>query len=345
MPTANLQHPQKILIIRLTSIGDIILSFPLIRSLKQHFPLAQIDFLVAAQFEELLQPVRPLISSVIPYDKTRDRDEIRRLRNQIKGDDYDFILDIHNNLRSRRLLFGLRVPVFRIRKYLVRRCLYVKFGWKSIYPEIPVYRKYLRASPVKLPEPVSFEIEDFHEPEIEARLRAEIPALSASAKSIILFPGARHFTKRWPLEYYEALIRLILKKTAWNVIIGGDAGEAEYIRGMVILSHPRVTNICGKYSLLDTIVLIRHCDFVVSNDSAPMHIAALFGKPQVAIFGNTHRRFGFAPLNPTAVIIENNDLKCRPCSHIGFEKCPKGHLKCLREISPERVFDEIIIET
>jgi heptosyltransferase-2 len=95
--------------------------------------------------------------------------------------------------------------------------------------------------------------------------------------------------------------------------------------------------------LLESIVLIQKSNIILSNDSAPMHISALFSKPQVAIFGGTTPQLGFAPLSPNALVIENEKLKCRPCSHIGRAKCPKKHFKCMKEITAEMVYENLLI--
>ena len=341
MDSATHSIPARILIVRLSSIGDILLSFPLVQAIANSYPEAKIDFLTGKAHTELLQPIASRLDKILRFDKTHDRRERGRIRAILRKSDYDFILDIHNNHRSRSMLAGLGISVHRLQKYRVRRFLYTKCRWKSVYPHIHVAQKYLNTFPIALDNPDLYVKIDYGLPELTENIDNFLADFPPKKPKIILFPGARHFTKRWPLEYYAELIAVILDQTDWQVIIGGDTEDGQYVSQLKVLENQRVHNACGQFDLLEIMLLIRICDWVVSNDSAPMHMAALFHKKQIAIFGNTVPRFGFAPLNPKAVILENRQLRCRPCSHIGYKKCPKGHFRCLRDISVESVMKKL----
>lgn len=335
-----MEIPSQILLIRLSSIGDILLTFPLIQALHRDYPRTAIDFIVGNDFEDVLKPIRPLLRHVIIYDKNNSGSETRRIRKIIRENHYPLIADLHNNLRTFRLTRGQNAVVSRFKKHRIRRFFYVKWHW-NIFNVVPVWQRYMRTVPLNFQD-YGFQTLEFPpESDIANRLTTDIPALDAGKKCMLIYPGARHFTKRWPLEYYEKLITMVLEKTDQTIILGGSKEESAYIRPLSKLDQDRIIDTSGKYNLYENFVLVSLCDLIISNDSAAMHMAALLGKPQIAIFGNTVRQFGFYPENPNAVILEDNTLSCRPCSHIGLDKCPKKHFDCMRNITPMMVLETI----
>ena len=334
--------PEKILIIRLTSIGDILLSIPLILELRSRNPDIQIDFLVAKKYQQILDPIHSQINTKYCFDKNKKESrEIRRIREIIRGKDYEWILDIHNSLRTKRLLFPINnKKIYRVNKFTIRRFLFVKFGFNA-YPEVPVHQKYLNTAPIELSPTRSWYLDDYQNSSRQEQLLQEIPFLEKDKFNLVIFPGAKHRTKRWPLEKYLELIEWILQKTEWNIILSGDASDKQLLNSKLKESE-RIKNVCGEHDLIGTINLVALSDGVLSNDSGPMHIGAFLHKPQLAIFGNTVQEFGFTPLNNRAMIIENNSVDCRPCSHIGYEECPRGHFKCMKTISVQEVFQSTL---
>jgi len=335
-----MEIPSQILLIRLSSIGDILLTFPLIRALHREYPDTAIDFMIFKRYEDMLKPVQSWLTNLIIYDKSDSRKENHRIRKIIQEKQYPLIIDLQNNLRTFCLTSSQSGKCHRFKKFRVRRFLFVKFGWQ-VYPENPVWRKYLQTVPLEFKDTAFYPIEFQPDPEIVDRLQTEYPVLKSNKRKILIYPGARHFTKRWSLDYYESLIRMILKQTDWQIIFGGSDEESEYVSALAKMESTRISDVSGMYGLYENFVLISLADLIISNDSAPMHMASLLGKKQLAIFGNTVRQFGFYPDNSNAIIIEDNSVKCRPCSHIGFEKCPKKHFDCIRKITPEMVFRKI----
>ena len=160
---------------------------------------------------------------------------------------------------------------------------------------------------------------------------------------LVMAPGARHFTKRWPPGYYAALIRMMFEKQGSKTLLVGGPEEVSLISSIQKQAGQKISrNLAGELSLSETFALIRQAPFFLSNDSGLMHAAAAFQIPQIAIFGSTTRELGFFPLNPKALLLENSGLACRPCSHIGKSKCPRGHFKCMQEITPEMVAEKIL---
>lgn len=334
-----MNEPEKILIIRLSSIGDIILSYPLIIELNRKYPDCEIDYLTSTNYQKLLQPLAHLLTNIHVFDKDRGFDEIKNYRTIIKNTEYDWIIDIHNKFRSLILSLFSGAQTYRVKKYRIRRALFVQFRL-DIYPETPVYQKYLNTVPVTLNHSDNWHLKGCNQNQILKKLKQEIPDLQSDNPTIIMFPGARHATKRWPLKRYLELAIRTITETNCNVIFGGDEKDAELLENVHFTSD-RITNVCGKYNLLETMCLVSLADIIVSNDSGPMHMGAAFHKHQIAIFGNTVTDFGFTPLNDRASIIENQGLECRPCSHIGYEKCPKKHFKCMLDIPVKKIFTNL----
>ncbi len=333
--------PSQILLIRLSSIGDILLTFPLIQALQRDYPDTAIDFIIGKNFEDVLKPVRPFLRNVIIYDKSKSPSETRRIRKIIRENNYPLIADLHNNWRTFRLTTCQHTKVYRFTKYRIRRYFYVKRRW-DIFNVPPVWKRYMQTVPLNF-QGCGFQPMDFQpDADIVNRLKTEIPTLNSREKCMLIYPGARHFTKRWPLEYYSKLIIMILDKTDQTIILGGSKDESTYIQPLNKLNQNRVIDSSGKYNLFENFVLVSLCDLIISNDSAPMHMAALLGKRQIAIFGNTVQQFGFYPENPNAILLEDKTVTCRPCSHIGFDKCPKKHFDCMRKITPEMVYKRLI---
>lgn len=342
---------EKILLIRMSSIGDIILASPLIRQLRQKFPAAQIHFLIRSEYADLVR-YNPHLSGIIELDVRRGKPELKRLRERIRQTKYDVILDLHRNLRSFYLRgFPLplpgpagRPPVLKIRKNHFLRFMLVKFKinlYRKVYGRpLSVAEKYLRAA---APLGISNEdtaLEIFLPPEIAEKGKSTWESLAAENFRVVMAPGARHFTKRWPPQYYAELIRSIHQKFGWRTLLVGGEDEINVIREIQAVAGEEIQrSLAGEISLPETFAVIREGPFFISNDSGLMHAAAAFQKPQIAFFGSTVKELGFFPLNPNAVVLENHSLACRPCSHIGRAACPQKHFKCMREIKPESVLE------
>ena len=338
-------EPRKILIIRMSSIGDVILTTPVIRQLRETFPDAQIDFLIRREFAEVLR-ANPHISNLIEID-VRKKGALSLEKLRIRATGYDVILDLQGNLRSFWLrLFSGAKSVLKMRKNKVLRHLLVnyKINWYTkIYSNVPsVAEKYLRAA-----APLGTDIRDtkteLHlSPEIRKATDTRWQNWRENGIHVLMAPGARHFTKRWLPENYAALIRRLYADFGWRTLLVGGPDERDICAEILAAAGADCTeNIAGELSLTETFGAISQTPLFISNDSGLMHAAAAFAVPQIAIFGSTTRELGFFPINPNAAIVENSGLNCRPCSHIGKATCPKGHFRCMREISPEMVLESV----
>ena len=157
---------------------------------------------------------------------------------------------------------------------------------------------------------------------------------------VAVAPGSVWNTKRWPKEHFERLVRMLMDDGLSIVLIGGrdDLALCSDIRNAL---GGRVVNAAGMLTLLQSAELIQRCVVLVSNDSAPMHLAAGVGTPVVAIFGATAPQFGFAPRGANDFVVEMHGLSCRPCAIHGGEKCPIKTFVCMKDLKPELVYTKV----
>jgi heptosyltransferase-2 len=333
----------KILIIRFSSLGDIVLTSPLVRSLRAQFPRAQIDFLVKEEYADLVR-FNPNLSSVIEM-RHGDWEELQTLVNQIQTERYDLVVDLHNSLRSRyiRFLCKARHRVV-VDKRVVARFLLVNFKWNWYNGIVPVAERYLETC-------ASFGVRnDGNGPEVfvpeqtTETMAAFVTKLKLDRyKTVIGFaPTAKHFTKRWLPERFIELGAYCAKElNAKLLIFGGneDATECEDISQMINIQVGASVSesVAGQLSLLESIALLDYCHLIVSNDSGMMHLAQARNRNLVAIFGSTVKEFGFFPTTSNSKVIEAASVPCRPCSHIGRAECPKTHFDCMNSVQVEDV--------
>ena len=316
---------ENILIIRLSSLGDILLTTPLLRSLKNLYPGKNIDFLVRAEYADTLK-FNPYVNEVLLYKRDDNSELLRRL----KGKKYTAVVDLQNNLRSRKIVKTLKAPAFRFKKRSFDKFLLVKFKINRLRnaPQIP--KRYAASIP-------DFKLDGLG---LELFLPEKSPlGLDPGMDYIGFCPGSRHFTKMWPPEYFTSLGRL-LQKEGFNVVLLGGKSDREICRRLSE-EIPSSIDLSNDDDLFQTAALMKQCRLIVCNDSGLMHAACSARVPVLAIFGSTVKEFGFTPYKNKNLILENNLLSCRPCSHIGREKCPLGHFKCMLEITPETVLDNV----
>jgi lipopolysaccharide heptosyltransferase II len=176
-------------------------------------------------------------------------------------------------------------------------------------------------------------------PRYDTVCRKKLSAINPGSKKIIaLCPSAKHFTKRWPKEYFTDLgIHLIRQFGVRVLLLGGpeDYAYNEDIRRLISVDD--TINLAGEFSLLQSAAAMDHCELVVSNDTGLMHIAAARRRNLIALFGPTVEELGFFPYGESSYVVEHGNMPCRPCSHIGSNVCPKGHFRCMKELHPDMV--------
>lgn len=345
----TMDAPSRILIIRFSSIGDIVLASPLIRAVRARFPTAQIDFVTKAAYAELVRSHHAL-NYTFTYDSGTGFDGLRALKRRLAEERYDLIIDLHNSLRSRflRSLRGVR-DIVVVDKRVLERTALVKFK-KNLYREVvPVADRYLETvAPWGIAnDGKGLELHITDEVLFGVNARMARLKLHRFEAAFGLCPGARHRTKRWPAERYaEAGIRLVKETDGVVLIFGGpeDRESAAAIAAAIgsEAGPERVINLAGELSIMETAAAFEYVDAVVTNDSGLMHVAAARHRPLVAVFGSTVREFGFFPVHSEATVLEVAGLDCRPCSHIGRAECPEGHMRCLAETTVETVVQSVL---
>lgn len=341
--------PHKTLVLRLSSIGDIILSSPLLRVLRKSAGnSAQIDFVVRKEYAELVQYSHHL-SIVHEYDIETGYKGLQELAKHLRAEKYDLVIDIHDSIRTKLLRVACQakdVVVLDKRKF--ERWLLVNLKRNAYNDTLSVAERYIetvesygitnddKGLEIFIPDSTLFEISGKM-----GKLR-----LNQFEKVIGVCPGSKHFTKRWQKEKFAEVAARAAKEFNVKILLFGGREEiqdCEFVKEAVErrVSGNSVSNFAGEFSLLESAAAMEFCDVIVTNDSGLMHLAAAKQKKIVAIFGSTVKEFGFAPYGTESVVIENNNLDCRPCTHIGRKECPKGHFKCMEEIGVEEVYTSV----
>jgi len=312
----------KILIIRFSSIGDIVLTTPVIRCLKEQTN-CQIHYVTKKQFSKVIQN-NPYIDKLFLLE-----DGLNSLITSLKKEKYDYIIDLHHNLRSFIVKKRLGVPSFSFNKINIQKWLISDFKI-NILPDVHIVDRYLDTCSsfniVNDNKGLDFFIDKGNEINI-----SDLPGeLHNGYFSLVI--GAKHNTKQLP----EDMLSNLCHKLRLPVILLG--GKEDYEKGNKIISLMKqvstntnfVFNACGMYNIQQSASLVKQSEVVITHDTGLMHIAAALKKKIVSIWGNTIPEFGMYPYTSTEYKIFEVKLKCRPCSKIGYDKCPKGHFKCMR---------------
>lgn len=327
----------KILIIRFSAIGDIVLTAPALTLLRQALPEAEVHFLTKRAFTDLVK-YHPTIHKVYALEDTK----FSLLVNHLKAENYHFVLDLHQSLRSLRLLIQLRKPFALFQKPRLYLWLHVYLKWRSLKIS-HVCDRYVEAAqkcvryfnPAFSPDALSPKL-DFFMP-MSDTLTKVLAFNPEEAYSVVL--GAAHPTKQWLPDYFISLINLLGKPV---ILLGGKA-EMESAQDIGKQLHVPFYDGTGRYSLPESATLMAKTRFVITHDTGFMHIASALGMTIFSLWGSTSPKLGFGPYqNPTHFTIEMTNLSCHPCSRIGNKSCPQKHFKCMTWLTPPIVFDKII---
>lgn len=314
----------KILVIRFSSMGDIIYTTPVVRCLKKQLPGAEIHFLTKPAFKYI-------------YDNNPYLDKLLLLRGtlsatikELKAERYDRIIDLHNNLRTTIIKARLRVKSSTYKKQGFRKWLSLKFRLKLVPPThlVERYMKTVAFLGVKNDEqPIDYYLKS------EYKLTDLLPA-SHQQGYVAFVIGATHFTKRMPNYKIVSICRQLNRPV---VLLGGNDVKAN---GDEVAAAANAYNVCGITSLDESVFLVSKADCVIGFDTGLTHIAEAFNVPIVSIWGGTvPELLGVQPYKVKDVLVEGIELPCRPCSKFGLEKCPLGHFKCMNEIPEALIID------
>jgi len=327
---------KKILILRLSSIGDILLTTPFIRQVRTAFPKAQIDYVIKTGFSELLSN-NPHLDNVYDVKPDQGIKGLLVLKKFLKKQSYDYVFDLHNNFRTKALTAFTNKNA--IKKDKLKRTILVYTKHNRYNEIIPIPQRYLNVGKFAGIKDDELGLELFWKDETEKKIDASLNKDKINSQIIVLAPGAAHYTKRWPLEYFKELIEKISKSYNDSIVLLGSADERKDFDCLV--QSQRVINFAGQLSLLESAAVLSRARLIISNDSGLMHMATAVKTPLIALFGSTVKELGFFPFRSEHIIVENTELNCRPCSHIGKSKCHLKHFQCMLEIKPNHIFKQI----
>jgi ADP-heptose:LPS heptosyltransferase len=309
----------KILIIRFSSIGDIVLTTPVIRCLRKKYPESKIYFLTKPKHSGIVE-TNPYIDKVIELDE-----DLQNTINALIDERFDYVIDLHNNLRTYRIKQALKtIPFFSFNKLNRQKWIYTNFKINRM-PDIHIVDRYMET--VKSLDVFNDDKGlDFFIPDSDKVKQSDIP-FSHSQGFIAIVSGAAHVTKKLPVSSLKDLCAAI----QYPIILLGS--KEDYTNGAKIadIDPVKVYNACGKFSLNESADILKQAILVITHDTGLMHIASAFKKMIFSVWGNTVPSFGMYPYKTKYEIFQVNKLRCRPCSKIGFDKCPKGHFKCMKK--------------
>ncbi|WP_439698444.1 glycosyltransferase family 9 protein [Mucilaginibacter sp. AW1-7] len=314
----------KILVIRFSSMGDIIYTTPIVRCIKKQVPDAEVHFLTKPAFKYI-------------YDNNPYVDKLLLLKpslsdtiNDIKAEKYDHIVDLHNNLRTAIIKLRTGIKATTYKKQPIRKWLSLKFKLKLIAPTHLVDRYLEAAKPLGVTndgQPIDYYVKAEHQ------LSKLLPP-SHQNGYIAFVIGATHFTKRMP---NEKIISICSQLKLPVVLLGGNDVKANGdIVAAAIGTH--IYNACGVTTLDESVYLVSKAESIIGFDTGLTHIAEAFNKPIVSVWGGTvPELLGVQPYMVKDVLVAGIDLDCRPCSKFGLEKCPLGHFKCMNNMPEDDI--------
>jgi heptosyltransferase II len=336
--------PHSFIVFQTAFIGDAILALPMIQRLKRQYPESSIDCVAIPRTAEIFRS-HPAVGNVIIYDKRNTDRGVRRIfgmAHRLAESSYDVALIPHRSFRSALIPALARIPV---------RVGFDKSAGAFLMTNIVPYRSDIheiernlsllqeigipaagRELPILIPD---------NDDSTFVQKILEDKGISSGSQLLAIAPGSVWATKRWLPDKYAGLVRMLYEKGFYTVLIGGTEDESLCKR----VAHESGCNplvVAGQLSLLQSAALLRRVKVLVTNDTAPMHLAVAVGTPVVAIFGATVPAFGFYPYGDSDSVVEITGLPCRPCSIHGGNTCPIKTFDCMKGISEKAVIDEVL---
>lgn len=332
------QEKKRVLILQTAFLGDVVLATPMAESIKNLHPEWEVDFLTTPESGALLEN-NPNISRILTYDKNKSERGVKGFLSkisEIEAGAYDIALIPHRSIRSAALVRFAGIP---------QRVGFDKSAGYFLFTERVKYENELHEVErnLKLVESLNLSVSKvkprLYPSSNDLKKSEKILKSSAKLKNrpiIAIAPGSIWPTKRWPIDNYIELAGMLVKDGFGVVVLGGEKDKALFKK----ISMEGVEVFAGTTTLLESAALLKKCEALVTNDSAPLHFAVAVDTPVVAIFGATAPKFGFYPYNSDDIVIER-ELPCRPCAIHGGMKCPIGTFECMLDIGAEEVFNNV----
>ena len=317
----------KVLIIRFSSIGDIVLTTPVIRCLKNQHEGIEIHYLAKKQFESVLKN-NPYIDKLWLFD-----DNLKDVVSNLQKESIDYVIDLHKNLRSGVVKRRMKVKSFSFNKINFEKWLSVNLKINRL-PDQHIVDRYMETTKtfniVNDGKGLDYFIREEDE-NIPETILSRIPE-----KFIGLVIGAQHSTKKMPSE----ILAQICDRIHYPIVILGGPSDSDAAEKVTALSkNEMIIDLSAKLSLNQSAFLVKKSALIISHDTGLMHIASAYKRKIISIWGNTIPELGMYPYmaDKQSEIFEVKDLSCRPCSKIGFDSCPKKHFKCMMEQDVEGI--------
>ena len=343
----------KFLVIRFSSIGDIVLTTPVVRCLKKQVVTAEVHYLTKASFKPILE-ANPYIDKIHCLGgslagRAAAGDDLSAVIETLRREDFDYVIDLHHNLRTLKVKRGLEKAAFSFEKLNIQKWLLTNFKMNRM-PDRHIVDRYMDTV-------AGFGVKndgaglDYFIPAADELKPNDIPT-AHQAGYVGLVIGAALPTKKLP---YHKLAEICEHARHPMILLGGPE-DAETGEQLAAIDPIKIYNACGKFNLNESAGLVRQAKLVVTHDTGLMHIAAAFKRPIVSVWGNTVPEFGMYPYYGENYLnyyeggklgklphemMEVKGLSCRPCSKIGYKKCPKGHFKCMEEQPVGRILQVI----
>jgi ADP-heptose:LPS heptosyltransferase len=323
----------KILVVRFSSIGDIVLTSSVVRAIKQQLSNVEIHYLTKEQFASIVIS-NPNIDRVFTMKKSIDE-----VVDALKQEQYDWIIDLHNNIRTTSLKRKLKRPSKTFNKLNFLKFLLVRFKWNRM-PKIHVVERYFEAvKPLGVQN--DRQIGDYFISKND-KIDTVKELGFVPNEFVCLAIGAQFKTKQMPLNL---LVEIVNASTQPVVIVGGTMDRNLALEILSKTTNKYVINTCGDYNINQSASIVSQCNKFITNDTGMMHIAACFNVQIVSVWGNTVPGLGMYPYYPNHPekfsIHQVEGLSCRPCSKIGFQECPKKHFNCMNQQNASDIINEV----
>lgn len=312
----------KILIVRFSSIGDIVLTTPIIRCIKQQVQNIEVHYLTKQKFASVIEN-NPHIDKLHVL-----KDSLSEVIPQLKKENYDYVIDLHHNLRTLKLKFALGKKSFSFNKLNWEKLLLVNFKVNKLPNKHIVDRYFETVTTLGVTNDNKGLDYYFNDKDI-VTISSYLPAEFQNGYHALVVGGS-YYTKQIPTN---KLLEICGKSSKPLVLLGGkeDFETAEKIHQ----AYKNTTvNVCGKLNINQSASIIKQAQAVITSDTGLMHIAAAYKKDIISLWGNTIPEFGMGPYlaGKDSQLLEVKNLSCRPCSKLGYKKCPKGHFRCMNDI-------------
>ncbi len=352
----------RILLIRFSSIGDIILTTPLIRAIKQSDPKTILDYITLSEFGALLKD-NPFIDNLILIERNKNIFYYIKKALTLKKNKYDFIFDLHRSARSsifRHLITSGRKN--KLKKNYFKRFLLTAFTLNLYKAPFSVIERYYDAAGIKKASNNSgteiwlsskeiqqavIKINDITGANYSLKknikdkmIKIESGIIKKKKKVVSIMPFAKWQTKEWGDDKFSDIAKILSEETGAKILILGGTNDAMRAKAVAGNIGRSAILLAGKLTLPETAIALSISDCLISNDTGVMHLGGAVNIPVIALFGCTTEELGFFPVNKTVEIIQI-PLNCRPCTAKGLKDCPKKHFKCMNDISVDMVYDAV----